>query len=350
MSQRLTAALIAASLLAALLVVSATVKVPFVRYEPGLTVDVLGKEGGERIIEVDGHRVHRDAGELRMTTVYVTPPEGGIDLYTALEAWFDDEQALYPYDNVYPDDVTPEDADQRSAALMVSSQDTAVAAALTEMGYDVDPVAEVLGVQPDMPSAGKLEVRDRLLRIGGTDIATVDDVFTAVEDARAGEPLEVVVQRDGRRRTVTVTPKATEDGPKVGIIPGTGFDFPFDVDVNLDPDIGGPSAGLMFSLGIYDLLTPGALTDGEVVAGTGTIDAEGKVGPIGGIQQKIVGAEDAGARLFLVPPDNCDDAVGAPVEDIRLVRAESLHTSVEAIETWTEDPDAALPQCTEEKS
>ena len=350
MSQRLTAALIAAPLLAALLVTSATVKVPFVRYEPGLTVDVLGKEQGERIIEIDGERVHRDDGQLRMTTVFVTPPEGGVDLYTALEAWFDDEQALYPYEDVYPEDVTPEDADQRSAAQMVSSQDAAVAAALTELGYDVRPVAEVLGVQPDMPSEGRLEVRDRLLRIGETDIGTVDDVFDAVEGARAGEPLEFVVQRDGKRRTVSVTPKRTGEGPKVGIIPGTGFDFPFEVDVNLDPDIGGPSAGLLFSLGIYDLLTPGPLTEGAVVAGTGTIDAEGRVGPIGGIQQKIVGAEDDGARLFLVPPDNCADAVGAPTEDIRLVRADTLHSTVEAIEAWTEDPDADLPQCTEEKS
>ena len=121
--------------------------------------------------------------------------------------------------------------------------------------------------------------------------------------------------------------------------------FPFEVSVNIDPSIGGPSAGLMFSLGIYDTLTPGSLTGGETVAGTGTIDATGKVGPIGGIQQKIAGARAAGAELFLVPPDNCGDAVGAANGDMRLVKAASMHTAVEAIETWADDPDADLPTC-----
>ena len=101
---------------------------------------------------------------------------------------------------------------------------------------------------------------------------------------------------------------------RVGIVPGTGFTFPFDVHVNIDPDIGGPSAGLMFSLAIYDTLTPGSLTGDELVAGTGTIPDDGSVGPIGGIQQKIVAARDDGAELFLVPPDNCADALGAPNE------------------------------------
>src|SRR4029450_11881999 len=102
----------------------------------------------------------------------------------------------------------------------------------------------------------------------------------------------------------------------------------FDVSVNIDSSIGGPSAGLMFSLGIYDTLTPGSLTGGEVVAGTGTIDGSGKVGPIGGIQQKIVGARDAGARLFLVPPDNCQDAAGAPADDMRLGEGCDMHDAV----------------------
>ena len=88
--------------------------------------------------------------------------------------------------------------------------------------------------------------------------------------------------------------------------------MPFDVSVNINDDIGGPSAGLMFSLAIYDTLTPGSLTGGQVVAGTGTIDDGGQVGPIGGIQQKIAGAREAGAQLFLVPPDNCADAARAP--------------------------------------
>jgi PDZ domain-containing protein len=101
----------------------------------------------------------------------------------------------------------------------------------------------------------------------------------------------------------------------------------------------------MFSLGIYDTLTPGSLTGGETVAGTGTIDASGKVGPIGGIQQKIAAADAAGAELFLVPPDNCKDAVGAQNGDMRLVRAPTMHSAVESIEAWVKNPDVDLPSC-----
>jgi PDZ domain-containing protein len=101
----------------------------------------------------------------------------------------------------------------------------------------------------------------------------------------------------------------------------------------------------MFSLGIYDTLTKGSLTDGRTIAGTGTIDAAGVVGPIGGIQQKIVGARDAGAELFLVPPDNCDEAVEAPNGDMRLVEAPTTHSALDSIKKWVADPDAKLPTC-----
>lgn len=348
MSQRLIAAVVAAPLLAALIATVALVKVPYVRYQPGLTVDVLGAEGGKDIIKVQGARTYRDDGQLRLTTVYVSPPDGGVGVFTALDAWLDPEDALYPYDTVYPDNESQEDADQRSSAQMVSSQDTAVAVALSEMGYDVPQTAEVLAVSEGMPADGKLKVRDRLLRIGDTRIRSVEDVFTAVGSAEAGTPLEFVVQRGSERRTVSVTPKSTPDGPKVGVVPGIGFDFPFEVSVALDPNIGGPSAGLMFSLGVYDVLTPGSLTGSRTVAGTGTIDAEGRVGPIGGIQQKIVAAEDAGARLFLVPPDNCAEAMSAPAGDMRLVRTPTMSAAVKAVEKWTENPDAPLPRCSKE--
>ena len=110
----------------------------------------------------------------------------------------------------------------------------------------------------------------------------------------------------GKESTVRITPEQVDGEPRVGVRLLPAYHFPFDVSVDIDPGIGGPSAGLMFSLGIYDTLTPGSLTGGHAVAGTGTMDATGKVGPIGGIQQKIAGARDAGAELFLVPPDNCD--------------------------------------------
>jgi PDZ domain-containing protein len=172
-------------------------------------------------------------------------------------------------------------------------------------------------------------------------------VVAAVGGATAGQPVRLVVRRDGERKGIAVTPRSVDGKPQVGIQVSTQAkpDLPIDVTININPSIGGPSAGLMFSLGIYDTLTPGSLTGGHVVAGTGTMDATGKVGPIGGIQQKIAGARDAGAELFMVPPDNCDEALGADNGDMRLVRADTMHDAVQAIEAWVDDPDADLPTC-----
>ena len=133
----------------------------------------------------------------------------------------------------------------------------------------------------------------------------------------------------------------------MGVQIGTGYDFPFDVSVRLGDDIGGPSAGLIFSLGVYDTLTPGSLTGGTDIAGTGTIDEQGRVGPIGGIQQKIVAAADAGAKIFFVPPANCGSAEHADVtkDEIRLVKAPTMHSAVASLKAYAEEPDADLPAC-----
>jgi PDZ domain-containing protein len=348
MKQRTLAGLIAVPLLVVLWVTAALWPLPYVTYEPGLTLDVLAKSDGDEIIQVEGHRTYRDEGELRMTTVYVSQPDAKVNLFEVMSDWISSEDSVYPYEAVYQEGLTTEQNRQEGAVEMVSSQDAATAVALDELGYDVKPAIEVLSVNDGAPADGKLEVRDIFLEVNGTRITEVDDVIDAVQDASAGEPVSFVVRRGGERTTVSVTPEESEkkDGePTIGIQFGTGYEFPFDVSVDIDPNIGGPSAGLMFSLGIYDTLTPGSLTGGETVAGTGTIDGTGKVGPIGGIQQKIVGARDAGAQLFMVPPDNCADALGAPADDMRLVKATTMHSAVEAIEAWVDDHDVDLPTC-----
>ncbi|NYG55270.1 YlbL family protein [Nocardioides perillae] len=347
-SQRTVAGLVAVPLLLVLWLAAALLPVPFVTYEPGLTLDVLASDDGRERIQVQGARTYRTDGELRMTTVYVTQPRARVNLFSAMGAWLDDERAVYPYDAVYDEDETAEETRRESSVQMVSSQDAATAAALRELGYDVTPVVEVLNVTEGLPAEGRLQVRDVIEAVDGQEISSAEQVGQVVRAAGAGTPVEFEVRRDGRERTVTVEPEATEDGPLVGILPGPGYRFPFQVDVEVPDSIGGPSAGLMFSLAIYDTLTPGSLTGGRVVAGTGTVDAQGDVGPIGGIAQKIPAARDAGAGLFLVPPDNCAEALRAPRGDVRLVRAETMHDARLAIEAWVEDPDAELPACTEE--
>ena len=338
--------------LAAALVAS---PVPYVTMEPGPTVDILGTYRDKPIVEVDGAQTYEPSGELRLVTVSESTPDHRVLLAEAIRAWWEDDAALIPRAAVYPEQTTSEDERALSAAQMVTSQDTAVAAALRRLGYDLTTFPEVIGLSPGGPSAGKLELRDRLRSIDGERVRTLRAVYDALKDVDPGDTVEVVVQRGSfddpttkRVRITTVADPEDADRALIGIFPGTGYRFPFTVSVGIDDGIGGPSAGLMFALAIYDTLTPGDLTGGEDVAGTGTITDRGVVGSIGGIQQKIVGAQRAGATLFLVPPDNCADALGAPVDDdeIRLVKAETLESAIDSLTRYADDPDADLPRCT----
>lgn len=347
--QRTIAGLSALGLFFIVVVAMTVLPMPYVVYSPGLTVDVLGDYEGDDIVQVTGHRTYRDDGGLEMTTVYVTPPQGHVSLPELMRVWVSGEEAAYPYASIYPPDLTAEQKDQESAVQMVSSQDLATAVALRKLDYDLKEVVEVQHVADDMPAADELQVRDVIVAIDGTKVKQSQDVVDGVT-AADGDPVTFTILRKGKRTEVTIKPDATEDGPKVGIIAGPGYDFPFDVKVNIDPDIGGPSAGLMFSLGIYDVLTPGSMTGGHNVAGTGTIDETGSVGSIGGIEQKIVAARESGAELFLVPPDNCAEATYAANGDMRLVKADTMSDAVDAIEAWADDPDTTLPTCSDEES
>ena len=349
MTQRTLAAVVAVPLTLVLLALAALLPLPYATYAPGLTVDVLGEESGQEIIQVQGHQTYRDEGQLRMTTVFVSSPGVRKGLLELMAVWLDDDEAVYPYDVVHRKDETVEQSRREGAVDMVTSQDKAVAVALRELGYDVQPAIGVAFVEEGTPAAGKLEVRDLFTKVDGQPVTAPEQVAAAVKATPPGESVELEVLRDGEPTTVEVEPRPVDGTPRVGIDVGTFFRFPFEVSVNIDPQIGGPSAGLMFALAIYDTLTPGSLSDGGTVAGTGTIDAEGAVGPIGGIQQKIAGAREAGAELFLVPPANCAEALGADAEGMRLVRATTMHEAREAVEAWAADPDATLPSCEDDQ-
>lgn len=348
MSQRTMAALLAVPLLIVLFVVVGTQPLPYVTYRPGPSLDILGSREGEEIIQVSGKKAYRDGGELRLTTIYVDQPQEDVTLDELMRAWLDPSQAVYPYDAVYAPDETAESNDAESTVQMVSSQDAAVASALTELGYEVTEI-EVAAVEPSTPADGELSVGDVVLSIDGEEIGSSQDVVDAVDAAADDEPIEFVVRRKGRKVTVQVTPEVVDGDKRIGIELGPRFNFPFEVSVDIGDNIGGPSAGLMLSLAVYDTLTPGSLTGGEVVAGSGAIDAEGRTGPIGGVQQKIAGAKAAGAELFMVAADNCADTLDLDTGDLRLVRVETMHDAVEAISAWAEDRDADLPTC-EDKS
>ena len=213
---------------------------------------------------------------------------------------------------------------------MTGSQDSAVAAALQEAKVPFKP--KVSTVSKDSPADGKLKPGDIVLQVDGATAAQVPQVGELVRKHKVGEDVSFLISRGGKQETVVVKTAATpgDADPPDGRhhdrrrLAGQG-------DVNLGQDIGGPSAGTAFALAIYDKLTAGALLDGKHVAGTGTIDALGQVGAIGGIQQKIAGAKDDGATVFLVPEPNCEAALHAGVDGIQLVKISTLHEAIDAL-------------------
>ena len=363
MSQRLIAACVAVAAVVALVIFASVEKLPYAYYQPGDTFDVLGADADTpSAIQVDGHAVYPDDGQLRMTTVRVSraAEEGkpkGLSLSELLSAWSDGDDAVYPYSVVHPDDETPETSQQEGAQQMATSQEDAVYVALTEAGIEVPEVLKVAAIteDPPSPSADVLEVDDRLVSVDGVDITTNEDLIAAIGKGEEGTPLRIGIERDGKRQTVSVTPEEQtfDDGTTrlaIGISAGYDYAFPFDVRINISDDIGGPSAGLIFSLAVYDTITPGSLTGGHEIAGTGEITPDGTVGPIGGIQQKLAGARDDGAELFIVPEANCADALTAGTNgDMRMMMGRTMHEVREALEAYAADPDADLPSCEDAK-
>lgn len=345
MNQRWLAVFIATPLLCALLIAAAVTPLPYAAYSPGPTFDILAQNADEaELIQVDGHKTYYEDGQIRFTTVQTTARDNKLSLIELLQVWADSDRAVIPYDVAHPRDFTAEQEKEQGQVAMATSQDVAKAMALKELGYDLVTSTQVIEVVEDSAAYGKLEAGDVFVRADGKRVTEPQDVVDAVTSHDVGDPVRFVVRRGDQRLIVAIAPRKVDGEPKVGVSVGESYEFPFEIKLRVDPAIGGPSAGLMFSLGIYDTLTPGSLTGGETIAGTGELLPDGTVGPIGGIEQKIAGAEDAGAELFFVPADNCPDVAGLDPA-LQLVKASTMHQARVALEKWVEDRDADLPAC-----
>jgi Lon-like protease len=153
------------------------------------------------------------------------------------------------------------------------------------------------------------------------------------------------VRRGGKEQVLSVKTIASQGRTVVGVLLRNAFVFPTKVSINAG-EVGGPSAGMMFALAVYDKLTPGALTGGAKIAGTGTIDSTGTVGPIGGIQQKLVGAKRGGATWFLAPAGNCDEVVGHIPDGLKVVKVATFTQARDAVEAIAARQTSSLPPCT----
>jgi PDZ domain-containing protein len=315
--------------------VGMSLPVPSVRLVPGPVTDTLSSSGNTPLITIKDHQTHPTDGKLYLVTVgEYGGPGKNLSADNVLAGWWNDRDAVVPVSVLYGPSETAEDAAQQDAEAMDLSQIDAKLAALRYLGYDLSPNGVlVTSIEKTSTALGKLHTSDIIVGVDSSDVTDANQLLTVLGQFKVGDQATLHVKRGDKQIDVPITlqtPRADNHTPSIGIGVVTSYQMPFQIDIQLD-NVGGPSAGMAFALGIIDKLSEGSLTGGRVVAGTGTISADGSVGPIGGIEQKMAGARKAGATVFLVPKDNCAAAVKAVPKGLRLVKVSTLSGAVDAL-------------------
>ena len=329
MSRRALTLLLAAVIGVSMTLIAAVAAVPYVALAPGPTYNTLGTDHGTPVITVAGRQTFPDTGHLNMTTISVVTR---LTLAQALRGWFQHDLAVVPRDVIYPPNRTEKQVQAEDQAAMRASQNSATTAALREIGVPGTVHVLVAQVEPGAPATGRLRAGDELVSVDGSRVVDARQLRTLIGERRPGDRVQISYVRAGKpeEQTLTTASTAAKDGsvrPVIGVQTRERTEFPVRVTISLS-DVGGPSAGLMFALGIVDKLEPGSLTGGRFIAGTGTIDDDGTVGPIGGITQKLIGARHKGATVFLVPADNCAEALKGPPAGLRLIKVSTLKSAL----------------------
>jgi PDZ domain-containing protein len=309
------------------------IPVPYVILGPGPTLNTLGKDSsGQTLITISGHRTYATSGHLNMVTVsYVGGPGTNLSIFQALRAWMDSSQAVVPESELFPVGQSAQQTQAQDTAQMSGSQELATAAALSALHIGYTTQVAVVSTVPGYPASTVLKTGDVIESVDGKTVTGQQSLSTMISSHPAGSVLALTVLRAGKKLAVRVASKTSAGKPVIGVQVQEQYTFPFTVKFSVG-DIGGPSAGMMFALGIIDKLTSLNLTGGKFIAGTGEITAAGQVQPIGGIQQKMVGARQAGATIFLTPAGNCADTVGAVPAGLRIVKVATLSQAISELE------------------
>ena len=308
--------------------------IPFVFFKPGVPDNVAGK-----IISIKDAKTYPINGKLFITSILVTNPDSPVFGAETLVNWVIGPHVVLPKESVYPPIQPAKKIERDSRNEMESSKVTATAAALRYLGYDFDEVYYVSDIRDYSDAIKKLKIGDVITDIDGKKINQIEEIRTSYANKSIGDPLLITVERrDKNGKVASVTTRVIlvenldieeKERPAIGILVGTSARFPIDVDFNL-PGVGGPSAGLIFAVGIVEKLTEEDLVRGRKIAGTGTISASGKVGGIGGIEEKMVGASRIGATIFIAPRENCPDIEHVP-NDLKVIPVSTLSEAIEAL-------------------
>jgi Lon-like protease len=325
--------LIAGCCVVAGLIVAAVVSVPYVALTPGPTLNTLGKPDGKEIIQITGRHTYPTTGNLNLVTVsYSGGPGTDFNIFSAIRAWLTPNDAVVPASEIYSSGQTQQQVQKQDTQEMLGSQEDATAAALCYLNIGFTTVDSVAATVKGTPAYGVLRPGDVITAVDGTPVGCHHDLVTMIRNRAPGAPVTLTVQRGGVTKTETLVTKNVANSAVVGIQLGSPtYRFPFQVKINL-ANIGGPSAGLMFALGIVDKLTPDGLTGGRFIAGTGEIEPSGVLQPIGGIQQKMAGARAAGATVFLTPAANCANVGGSVPAGLRVVRVSNLANAISELQ------------------
>ena len=342
LSSRGRVLVVSASSLILLLGVAFLLPVPFVKMAPGPTFNVIGTVDDKPVLSIEGTTTYPTTGSLEMTTVLESGgPRGGLTFVDAMASWFNPADAVLPRELIYPDEVSGDEVKRRQAAMFSTSESDAIGAALTYLKMPVGKELVATSVYGDSPADGLLEPKDHIVSIDGTAVDQPQQVSDAIRSKPIGTSFdfEIVRRVDGADETkeVTVTSAPNPDDatiPYIGIGVGIYYVPDFSIDFTLK-DVGGPSAGLMFTLGLIDKLSPDDLAKGRTIAGTGTITPDGAVGAIGGIRQKLAGARNKGAELFLMPAVHCKEASGHVPDGLTVAAVSTVAEAVTAVNAWT---------------
>lgn len=329
------------------------IKVDQVVFTPGPVYDTLGSIGDTPIVSVDPELdTYPTEGELYFTTVRLDGgPGSSVTLWEWLRANIDPAVSIRPREQVFPSDVTAEQIREQNSELMQHSQQDAAVVALRAAGVEVPEEVVVAQVIVDAPADGVLHVDDQILDVESEAVSDTESVRARLQEVEPGQSAAMTVLRDGKEVELEVPTARDEQTGRtvVGVYLAPRYEMPYDVTIDAGR-VGGPSAGLIFSLAIYDMLTPGALTGGVPIAGTGTISGQGNVGPISGIVQKMHASARAGADVFLAPVDNCGEAAGHQPRGLRVVPVATFDEARTVLEEVAEAGGVDgldLPTCTQ---
>ena len=319
---------------------------PYLIERPGPVYDALGKAAGTPIITIQGEKSYPTDGSLDLLTITFgdLAPRNASWLEVGM-SYLDSSMDRVEKDLIYPPNVDNSQVEQEAETMMLDSQANAKAAALTLLNIPFKSSVRVTSVMKDTPSEGVLKANDIVLTVQGEKARDIDQIREFVQQAEGKRPLVFEIIRDGKQKTVQITPVRLEDKWRIGIYVGEVPEFPFNIDITLD-SVSGPSAGQIFALAIYDKLTPGSLTGGNVIAGTGTVSPGGTIGKIGGIKSKMYGAVRAGAKYFLAPAENCSEVVGNIPNGLTVIKVANLKDSLSALQDIREGNTQNLTKCT----